>query len=51
VSASMSRWSANGHEVLPEVREAVMGLLRDLPDWDREVLEANDGTTRIRERH
>jgi hypothetical protein len=31
VSAYMPRWSANGHEVLPEAREAVMGLLRDLP--------------------
>jgi hypothetical protein len=28
----------NGHEVLPEVREVVMSLLRDLPDWNREVL-------------
>jgi hypothetical protein len=38
VYAFMSRSSANGHEVLPEV---LMGLLRDLPDCDREVLEAS----------
>ena len=25
-----------------------MGLLRDLPDWDREALEANDDVTRMR---
>jgi hypothetical protein len=39
---------ANGHEVLSEALEAVMGLLRDLPDWDREVLEANHGVKWIR---
>ena len=38
----------NGYKVLPESREAVMGLLRDLPDWDREALEANDDVTRMR---
>jgi hypothetical protein len=45
VSAYMPRWSANGHQVLPEAREVMMSLLRDLPYWDREVLEANDGVT------
>jgi hypothetical protein len=47
VYAYMSRSSANGREVLPE---ALMGLLRDLPDFDREVIEANDRATRIRGR-
>jgi hypothetical protein len=38
----------NDHEVLPEAREAVMSLLRDLPDWDREALEANGDVMRMR---
>jgi hypothetical protein len=44
VSASMSRLCANGNKIL---LEAVMGMPRDLPDWDREVLQANDDVTRM----